>query len=220
MNLRPRSPIAIVCALSSILLTGCNSTSFGSDTISLANYYFSSSGAHRITYEQAAAIPYASMGFSIGDGPEFLVVLATEGGGPQLWTSSSRVALLTQKGRIVRTAGLGHDLAGLQLQSSPHDDASSEEISFTVDLSDIGIYNLVVRCHRKSEDPEVIQILGRSIHTKRINEDCSTKGGAITWSFRNTFWVDARTGFVWKSSQHVHPDLDAVDTETLRPPTN
>jgi len=46
----------------------------------------------RVTLEQAAATPYASIGVQLGGSPEFMLVLATGVDSDLLWTSASRIA--------------------------------------------------------------------------------------------------------------------------------
>ena len=39
----------------------------------------------------------------------------------------------------------------------------------------------------------------------------------LDWSFENTFWVDIRSGFAWKSVQHISPELPPIEIEILKP---
>src|SRR6185312_7864901 len=94
----------------------CNS----SGTSGYSQYYqvlrdsvAASFGGGRITKDQAAAIPYASMGYRLNGGNEQLVVLATDANGEQLWTSAAHVVIVTRGGRITRTVGLEHDISGV-----------------------------------------------------------------------------------------------------------
>ena len=69
-------------------------------------------GNGRVTRDQAAAIPYASMGYRLDDGIRALLVLATDANGEQLWTSAAHVVIVTRDGRIVRTVGLAARCVG------------------------------------------------------------------------------------------------------------
>jgi hypothetical protein len=62
---------------------------------------------------------------------------------------------------------------------------------------------------------ETIEILGKTHRTWVFEE----KGQApmIDWTFTNTFWLDADTGFVWKTRQEVTPDLPVVETAITKP---
>src|SRR6476659_2025768 len=62
-----------------------------------------------VSMQDAAAIPFASIGIRVDNGAQGILVLATNNPEQQLWTSASHVVLLTQNGRILRTAGLPHN---------------------------------------------------------------------------------------------------------------
>src|SRR5689334_21479774 len=101
--------IQLACAL---VLTGCSSD--GGGDWSLIVEAARRARAERdapVSLQQAADVPYASIGLRIDDGHEQLLILAMDSNGEQLWTSPAHVALQTRNGRIIRTAGLGTDLA-------------------------------------------------------------------------------------------------------------
>ena len=96
-----KRPIALAILL---MLAGCSS----SGTTDYSEFYkairqsaAASFGYGRITKEQAAAIPFASMGFRIDGGSQQLVVLATDSNGEQLWTSKARIVIVTRGGRRI-----------------------------------------------------------------------------------------------------------------------
>jgi hypothetical protein len=37
------------------------------------------------------------------------------------------------------------------------------------------------------------------------------------WETQNSYWVDANTGFVWKSLQQYSPDLPPIQIEIYKP---
>src|ERR1700728_1436833 len=106
-------PVLLIA--SATLLAGCSSGGSGdyAQYLSLVRQGFSQSFSDSgITRDQAAAIPYASMGYRINGSREALIVLATDTSGDLLWTSQSRVVLVTHDGRVKRSVGLKHDLGG------------------------------------------------------------------------------------------------------------
>ena len=118
MNIARMKPIALLAAL--VLLSGCDSTGTSDYTLyyralrqSVAAGF---GGNSHVTKDQAAAIPYASIGYRLNDGPEQLLVLATDNGGEQLWTSGAHVVIVTRNGRIVRTVGLAQDVSAVTPQ--------------------------------------------------------------------------------------------------------
>ncbi len=213
-------PIALVAAL---LLSGCDST--GTSDYSL--YYQAlrqgiSGSKPRITRDQAAQVPYASIGYRLDDGAEQLLVLATDSGGDQLWTSAAHVVIVTRDGRIVRTVGLAQDLAaatpqkGQQLFSPA---AASGGIMTGVRLEDfpsIGVYGAAVTCTASPRGPETIVILGRGITTRKVDETCHSD--MLDWTFTDSYWIDPQNTLVWRSIQHVSPKTGKIEIETLRPP--
>ena len=93
-----------------LLVSGCNSTGTSDYTLyyqamrqSLSHVF---GGDTHVGKDKAAAISYASIGYRVNGGPEQLLVLATDSGGEQLWTSAAHVVIVTRGGRIVRTVGL------------------------------------------------------------------------------------------------------------------
>jgi hypothetical protein len=63
---------------------------------------------------------------------------------------------------------------------------------------------------------ETITILGQTMASARVDEDCQST--SPRWRFRNSYWLDPQSGFVWRSLQHIHPHGDTLDIEIFRPP--
>jgi len=172
----------------------------------------------KVTLEEAAAVPYASMGIRVGNSTETMIILASDTGGPLLWTAGAGIAITTRDGRIVRTAGLSHNLGGYEPGSVSLGADGVRSTRWQADFPDLKLYSVAIACRSRPAVDETIIILGKDIQTRRINESCSTEGSGLDWSFDNTYWLDPSSGLVWRSIQHVHPLLDAIETEILRPP--
>src|ERR1051325_1698186 len=101
------------CGLAvALMLSSCSSggsVASGSivQTVSTA---FHGIGGKSITREDVQAIPFASIGFAVGDDSEQMLILAGTDKGDMVWTSSAKITLVTRNGRIVRSIGLEHDL--------------------------------------------------------------------------------------------------------------
>jgi hypothetical protein len=210
-----------------LLTAACSSSSSGNTNYSqfyqiLRQSVSASFGKARITREQAAAIPYATLGYSLDGGNQGLLVLGTDSGGELLWTSSAHVVIVTRDGRIVRTLGLGHDLSGLTPRSNmiiPPPAAAIHEPFTTARLEDfpeLNLYGVLVTCRAHLVGRQSITILGQAIPTFRVDEVCNSR--TPDWSFTDSFWVDGDNGLVWRSRQHVHPKGGTVETEIFRPP--
>ena len=214
-NLKGRTLPALAAAC---LLGACSSEGGGvwMGVYEMAKNMWSGSGPS-VTLEEAASVPYASMGVRLGGGPEVMIILAGDTGGQSLWTSAAKIAITTEDGRIVRTAGFGHDLGGYVPQSAVKENGVAT-VRWQGDFPDLKLYSIPILCRDKEAADETIVILGKDIHTRRIDESCRSQSSLLDWSFDNTYWVDPVGGLVWRSIQHVHPQLGAIETEILRPP--
>lgn len=174
-----------------------------------------------VTRDQAASIPYASLGFRVNGSQETILVLATDNNGDLVWTAASHVVLLTHGGRVLRSVGLPHDVAGTTAQGGavpPLSDAlrAPYRSTRTVDLPDMGAYGVSLSCTTVARGPQTISIIGTPIATVRIDETCS--GTKPHWSFTDSYWIDPKTGFTWHSVQHLHPAGTTIQIEIFRPP--
>lgn len=226
-RLRPRLIKGIACSALALIGAGCSSG--GSINSNYIQFYqllrqsmSASFGNIRVTREQAAAIPYASLGYTIDGGNQGLLVLATDSGGDLLWTSAAHVVIVTRDGRIVRTVGLGRDLSNVtsrdQSGGAPVAAAVRAPFSSTrlKDFPDLGLYGVRVSCRTTLAGRQSVKILGQAIAALRVEEICDSQNP--DWSFTDSFWVDKDSGFVWKSRQHVHPKGPLVEIEIFRPP--
>lgn len=207
-----------------LLLSGCSSggSDWGQYVQILRQSFQGSFKRQSVSRAQAAAIPYASLGYRIDGGHEAILVLATDNNGDLLWTAASHVVLLTRGGRVVRSVGLPHDIAGTVPQGTttlpPLADAlqASYRSTRAIDLPDIGAYGVMLNCVTTAQGPQTISIIGTAIATVRVDETCRSTNPR--WSFTDNYWIDAKTGFVWHSVQHLHPSGTTIQTEIFRPP--
>lgn len=219
---RVKPSIAIAALL---MLAACSSTGnsdYSQFYRALRQSVATSLGNGRITKDQAAAIPYASMGYRLNGSAEQLLVLATDANGEQLWTSAAHIVIVTRGGRITRTVGLEHDMSGMTPktgQSLPEIGAALRgDLTYTrlEDFPDLSAYGLELACTLSHKGTQTIVILGRGIATRRVDEVCHATDGR--WSFTNSYWLDAGKDFTWRSRQHFSPGGDVIQTEILRPP--
>lgn len=174
-----------------------------------------------ITRSQAAAVSYASLGYRLDGSREAMLVLATDINGDQLWTAGSHVVLLTRGGRVVRSVGLTHDIGATSPQGTavmpPLSDALRAPYRSirVIDIPDVG-YGIVLSCLTTAKGKQNISIIGTSIATRRIDETC--RSASFRWSFTDSYWLDADSGFVWHSVQHLHPSGTTLQIEIFRPP--
>lgn len=221
----PRHGVKALGLAATALLAGCGSTSnftyrqYASVMGQGLKAMFSHADVSRQT---AAAIPYASMGYRLNGGDEGILVLATGSDESQLWTAASHVVLQTHGGRIIQTVGLPHDLGGLASQQNaalPPLAAALQAPYSSARLADFpqtAAYGVPVVCVTSARRQENVSILGQSIATMRVDENCNSS--SLNWRFVNSYWLDPKTGFAWRSLQHISPDGEIVETEIFRPP--
>jgi hypothetical protein len=171
----------------------------------------------RVTVKQAAAIPYATIGVRLGSSPQAIATLATDDGGQRLWASGQKVMIATTRaGQIQRTVGLPFNLTWMVPTGPAGVQPSAKLTIWSADFVDLGIYAATIQCDEVAAANVQISILGNRIATRRTNLRCTAP--QLNWSFQNAYWTDPQTGTVWRSIQHVHPKLDPIEIETLRPP--
>lgn len=175
-----------------------------------------------VSRDQAAGIPFASIGVAFGRSDEGLMVLGLSEGVRQEWYARSQM-LAMNNGRIVQSQGFPYNLSRLEVRRA---DASTvatggapplgTEYSLVMDFQDLSLVGAGAMCQSSDMGQEIIEILGTALTVRHVVEDCRI--AVIDWSFENEFWVDPETGFVWQSSQYVHPKLSRLTFRVLRPP--
>jgi hypothetical protein len=173
-----------------------------------------------ISPEYVANLPYASMAAKIGKGPRSLVVLGRNEGSDMHWISADRAVIVTRNGRVKATFGIGMDL--LDTQGLENDPVAAATFAFeglhtrTVDLADPRkLYGTPIESTFEVVGRETIQILGQDKDTIQIEELNSAT--SIRWNFKNQFWFDFNSGFLWKSVQHFVRNVPPIETEILKP---
>jgi hypothetical protein len=176
-------------------------------------------GDDSVPRAKAAAVPYATLGARIGGNAESMMVLSTVSGMDRLWLDAARAGITTRNGRIVRTVGLGHNLDGFQIVNdtvvSATTSANGTSRHYLYDFWDKRVFGLSVVCSETEAGMETIRIIGVHHATRHTIESC--RAAQMDWSFKNEFWSDPNSGYVWKSRQHIHPDLSPLTLEVLRP---
>jgi hypothetical protein len=173
-------------------------------------------GSDGVPRSQVAAISYATLGVRLGSSGEAMFVLQAKSGGDLHWVGGTQFAIATRDGRILRTTGFVHNLTGFQDVSSPAVQAAGEiSQEYQYDLADINAYGVIVRCSEHDAGQEQIDVVGGTHTTRHVIQDCSAP--ELDWSFSNEFWRDVDSNYVWRSLQYVHPGLDPIELESLRP---
>jgi len=199
-------------------LGGCSSNG-NADAKSLASIIrLAFAPPQRVSVKQAAGIPYATIGIRLGNSPQAIGTLATDDGTQRLWASGQKVMIATTRGgQIQRTVGLPFNLTWMVPTGATQTNPPAKRTVWSADFADLGVYAATIQCDEIAAATVQISILGNRVITRRTNLRCSAP--QLNWSFQNAYWIDPQTGTVWRSIQHVHPKLDPIEIETLRPPS-
>lgn len=203
----------LVAVLVPLLLAGCSSDQSNEwdAVVGIFGQVFGGA-SQEVTYQQAAAIPFASIGVRLGDGPEGILVLGSSNTEQQLWTAASHVVLLTRGGRITRTAGLDQNLSDMRLVKGEN----SVDTVWQADLGELHLYSVLIKCHSVARGAETISNFNTPVPVVRVEDEC--RSDQLNWSFTNTYWVSPQNGLMWKSIQHISPKMDPLQIRILRPP--
>jgi hypothetical protein len=174
-----------------------------------------------ISRQQAANIPYATIGFRLGDSSEAVLLLAEKTPDGSLWTSINRQAIVTAKGRIRETAGFHWNLNSTNfVEDDPVGTVRlttnlSGQFNRICDFTDISRFQTAIAAHFEIQGEETVTILESDLKTIRVAENCRCE--ALNWNFENYYWIDRDSGFVWRTVQTVHPNQEPFTVEILRP---
>ena len=211
----------LLCILPVFLLTACTTDS---DLVQVGSFLLNSARGTRETIprDRAAAIPYATMGMELGSNPQALLILGATTADELDWFAGEDIFVATRQGHVIRTVGLPYDLGGIHpLSVSPAGGtAAAGEVPtlFSLDFPDLGVFGATAQCSSRNLGDDTIEIFGASIPTRHIVEHCEVP--ALRWKFDNDFWQDRTSGYVWRSSQHIHPKSPPLILEVFRPEQN
>lgn len=214
-----------LAAAATPLLSRCSSDS-NSDTSALTRLLVRSvdeiSRGPSITLDEVASTPFASLGMRVGSGAQNMLILASRAAQSTVWTSASHIALEIQYGRVIRTAGLPHNLSGTTFpRSDPLANGvqglgAAVSATRSADFTDRNAFGNEIDSTIAVTGPAEIEILGSRLKTIHAVERCTCP--KLSWAFTNEFWIGSLDGRMWRSVQFVHPELDALEIELFRPP--
>ena len=171
--------------------------------------------------DDVTKLPYASITAKIGKGPRSLLVLGRYDGDDLHYLSADRVAVVTRKGRLVKTAGLPQNLKNTQTSVGDpvagrlHELTESARFVRTVDIDPGSYYGMPIVSVFEPLGPVTLTILEIEFDTVLVRERNTAK--TMRWSYDNYYWVDAYDGFVWKSVQHIVRAFPPIEIEVLKP---
>lgn len=167
----------------------------------------------RAASDAAPALSSPVISVTYGYSPEIFLSLDATEGSRLTWFGQDRVLIVTDGGRIVKTAGLPTNLGG----SSPFfpNSDNGKERFFGIDFPDLNIFGAPILCKRQDFGDVAIRVPGGTMLAGHIVEHCSST--PMKWTFDNEYWEDRKTQYVWRSCQYIHPASPPVMLEVLRP---
>ena len=141
--------------------------------------------------------------------------------GPDLhWISADNTAVVTRNGRVTKTTQIGRDL--LDTQGIEDDPVATGNMAFegthdrTVDLRDPSeVFGIPITSTFRIVARETIKILDREIDTLKVEE--RNIASTVRWKFKNMYWFDFESGFLWKSVQHFARNTQPIELDILKP---
>ncbi len=172
-----------------------------------------------ISPELIESIPYASSLLKIGKGPKGLLILESIRNKEQTWVSADGLTLIIKDGRIIKTAGLDHNLSNF---FSPPMNSYEQQIKegrvykYYYSYDSPYLINLEVEVNIIDKGLESVMLLNGKRELRLIIETISNE--TIGWNAVNKYWID-KNNFIWKSKQVISPRLPEFNLEITKKPS-
>lgn len=200
-------------------LSGCSAN----PTLDLVTHSFSGAKSPKkppISAAGIAAIPYSTLGVSVGSFSPAVMVLAHIDGEELTWISSDRAVLVTRHSRIIRTRGLTRDLLGTEfigadplMADSWPDEGGRSGAEFKIQLNRENETGIKVTSSFSEPKPDVTDtLLNGRLRLLRVDEKFVVH--QWRWETTNSFWLKT-DGQIVKSRQQFCPEVNPITTERL-----
>ena len=174
-----------------------------------------------ITREEINNNPYGTISINYESKAPSIMVLGYVNFENELqYMSSNDLSIVTRFGRIIKTIGFTEDLVDTifvgsdPLEDKPHLIKNSVKYTRIVSFGGDVPWQGNLQCEVVNEGPELITVVELDFETIRLVEECK---GVKWWRVKNTFWVDAYSGLVWKSYQILFTKEPRIELNTLKP---
>lgn len=141
-----------------------------------------------------------------------VLVKAAENGPKITWQSGEDIGFTFERGLLIGTRGLGHDLMGSDVSGAIASLSGGGNHLRTLDfLNGLGqIERRTYQCLTVKTDREDITIFDITYSTIIIEETCTSPAG----DFKNTYWRDAG-GVIWQSRQWISDNVGYLGYQRL-----
>ena len=209
------------------LLTSCSSLDFDRIAPNYVEAYRNIKGYalgfedYPISRELVDKIPYASMKLSIGKGSAGLLILEESNDETLTYLSADGIRFVISKGVIIRTSGFDNNLTfRLEPVNSINNflDSGKREIEYLIyhSYDEPKLINLKLKTSLKRMQLETHEILGEKFQLLRVEQTLENE--YLGWKKTNTYWLDPKDYFVWKSKQNISPLLPEIQYEITKKP--
>lgn len=198
--------------LGALLASGCSSLSRSTvDSFRLLGNSASSATPEQVSKNR---FPQAQLK---APGLDAVIVLGYVDDGRQSWYAGQHAIFwMDANGLVGGMTGLGRRIESRIVGRSPFDDLTAVQgtIKFQRTYDIIPGYQFGHEATSTlTRGPEVnLDILGRTMRLIQFDERVRGTG----FDLKNTYWVDAISGFIWKSRQYLAPDYP-VEVTQLKP---
>ena len=182
----------------------------------IKNLYFQDNNL-KITSDVIEKIPFASALLKIGRGSQGLIILESINGYEETWVSADGLFIVLNKGRIVKTAGIEHNLIAFNtnLNITTVDETIKYYQYYSYDNPPLN--NLKVEVEINNKGMVKTKLFDKEKELFLTEETITSQYHG--WSFTNKFWFD-ENGFVWKTRQKISPKLPFFEIEITKKPAN
>lgn len=174
-----------------------------------------------LTRAELNQIPYATIAVSSDGGPRAYLVPQANNGGYLDYRDESGNSVRVLGGAVAGLQTAGRDLDAVLFE--PADPIARPRPlaqwpgqvwrQYQYTQHQLGPYVISLRCVFEPEAQETIEIVELAFTLIRVRETCANARRSVT----NTYWVDPRTGFIWKSQQWLGPQIGQISVEVIRP---
>jgi hypothetical protein len=177
--------------------------------------------ARELTRAELNQIPYATIALRFQDGPPTYLVPLADNGGYLTYLDQNRRGLVMKGGAVTATKALGEDLRAVRhhrddpiATPTPLADWPGRlHRDYQFRVRDTADYSVTLDCVFERLAAETIEIAELNFEVVRVSEVCTNAARQVV----NTYWVEADTGFIWKSQQWLGPNLAPATIEIIRP---
>ncbi len=210
----------VLLGLGGVALTGCAAP--GSAVYQVVDAYRALDRAKKeypVTRADIEAQPLGVMGVQVEGGIKGIIIWNRRENGYDHWRSGNGVVIVTQAGRLIRTAGFPQDqlASRVVLGSEPLGTAldPARRYGLTRELDYLpDQYSVQAECELRYVRTKTIQLMGQAREVNEWVETVRLPRQRKKW--KQSFDVDRTTGEVLRSVQHLGPRMRVI-LETLQP---